>query len=601
MKWLSSTIFSISLFALSIIPRFASAGEHPEAPYTRKDLEAAKNRAESGRSPWVAARNNLLQEADDALKLSVTPAPAQLIIPRRYADSAGHMQAREKIGADAWAAQALALGTWMTDDQTKRITYAQKAMEILMAWTACEDMGSLTGEQREAALVSCTSGNGLIVAADLLSANPLWAKEHRERFQKWVSTVYLRATEIRTIGHGNNWECWGIYATLLASNLIEDKALFTNAANLLELNITEQISEDGSMPKELARGPGRHWYTYYALTPLILGAKVVEDSTGKKLLDPATPTGKRLASAVAYFLANLDSTPYRDMIEGYGGLTNNEACLRFNLAHRPVTGIRAHSGWNFPTLFLRAEVVPENHPPLIVITRLPTSAKAGEEIVLDASGSSDPDGHIRDFFWVYSATPSTTSFDNELRSATDIVDLGETLTADFTLAFSLKINRLTNAAIGLQSEADTGKDWNGSSFLVNTKDGLLKVRDGARYRADRNVPCRAGDTVKIRMEVRPLSQKCDVFVDSGNGEILLAKDCAIREDKKARTDVRRIRYVGEEGAKIEAIKLATSQRIVQGRIARLKFNSPGNQLIQLIAIDNMDGTATRQLPLTVVP
>jgi hypothetical protein len=47
----------------------------------------------------VEARKNLLEEADEALKLTVTPAPERLVIPRRYVDNAGHTKAREKIGA----------------------------------------------------------------------------------------------------------------------------------------------------------------------------------------------------------------------------------------------------------------------------------------------------------------------------------------------------------------------------------------------------------------------------------------------------------------------------------------------------------------------
>lgn len=602
MMWSPSRIPCLSLLlAVLLVPGLSPAQQHPGAPYTRQDLDTAKSRADAGKSPWAEARKNLLEEADEALKLSVTPAPAQLVIPRRYIDSAGHMKAREKFGADAWAAQALALGAWMTGDKAKSTAYAKKAIEILMAWTACADMGNLQGDQREAALTSCTTGNGLIVAADLLYTNPSWANADCEKFLDWVRKVYLRATEIRAIGHGNNWECWGIYSTLLASRLLDDRVLFATGQNLLEEAIKEQITGDGSMPKELARGAGKHWYTYYALTPLILGAKVVEDTTGRKMLDPATPTGKRLASGITYFLANLDAAPYRDMIEGYGSLTNNETCLHYNLGRRPVTGIRAHSGWNFPTLFLRPEAVPENRPPLVVTAALPASAKVGEEIVLDASGSSDPDGRIREILWSFPETPKTTTFDNVLRSPADTVEFPETISADFSLTFTLKINRPANAALGLQSEADTGKNWNGSSFLVNTKGGVLKVRDGARYHAERDIPCRPGDVLKIRMEVHPLGQTCDVFADPGSGEMLLAKDCAIREDKKARGDIRRVQYVGEEGAEIGAISLTTTQRVVKGPTARLKFDQPGTHVIQVTAIDDLGAATTRELSLEVAP
>lgn len=587
--------------AASFVPRLAGAQPHPGAPYTRQDLDTAKVRAAAGKSPWAEARKNLLAEADEALKLAVTPAPKKLVIPRRYADSEGHMKAREKIGADAWAAQALALGSWMTDDKARNTAYAQKAIEILMAWTACGDVGNLADDQKEAALTSCTTGNGLIVAADLLYSSPQWPAADRAKFLDWVKTVYLPATAIRTIGYGNNWEAWGTYATLLASHLLGDRTLFAKATDLLESDITKQIADDGSMPKELARGSGKHWYTYYALTPMILGAKVVEDTTGKKLLDPATPSGERLASGITYFLANLDAPPYRDLIEGYGGLTNNNACLRYNLGRRPLTGIRAHSGWNFPTLFLRPDIVPENQPPAIVTAPLPASVKVGEEIVLDASASTDPDGRIKEILWTYSGTPETKSFDTALRSSADVIELPEALAADFTLTFTLEMNRPANAALGLQSEADTAKDWGGSSFLVNTKGGLLKVRDGARYRADRDIPCPPGDKLKIRMEVRPVSQTCDVFVDAGNGEILLARDCAIREDKKARTDVRRVRYVGEEGMAIDAVSLSSSQRIVKGPTARIKFDQPGNHEILLTAIDDLGAITTRTLSLTVTP
>jgi hypothetical protein len=600
MTWSLTRVFVLPL-ALIVSLAHGLAYDHPGAPYTRQDLDTARTRAVAGKAPWTEAREHLLLDASEALKLSVTPPPAKLVIPRRYADAVGHMKAREKIGTDAWAAQALALGAWMADDKARSEAYAKKAIEILMAWTACGDMGHLSDDQKEAALVSCATGNGLIVAADLLYENPLWAKADREKFLRWVKASYLPATEIRTIGYGNNWECWGIYATLLASHLLDDLALFAKAEKLLLDDIEKQISDDGSMPKELARGSGKHWYTYYALTPMILGAKVVEDASGKKLLDLATPSGKRIASAIAYFLANLESTPYRDLLEGYGGLTNNETLLKSNLSSRPITGNRAHSAWNFPTLFLRPEVVPVNRPPEVAVSPPPPSVKPGTEFVLDAAASSDPDGRIREILWTWPVEPKTTTFDNVLRSPTDVVEFKEPLASDFTLSFTLKMNRDANAALGLQSDADTVKDWGGSSFLLNTKDGLLKVRDGARYRAENDIRCQPGTPVKIRMVVSPLRQTCDVYADTGSGEVVLAHDYAIREDKKMRSDIRRVRYVGDEGAEISDIALTISQRTQKGPMSRFVFDRPGTYRIQLIAIDNLGAKATRDIPVTVAP
>jgi hypothetical protein len=103
--------------------------QHPGAPFTREDLDTSKKRAVAGQQPWADARANLLQEADQALTLASAAVPKKLVIPRRYADASGHMKAREGFAADAWAAQALALGVWMTDDKAKSDAYAKGALK----------------------------------------------------------------------------------------------------------------------------------------------------------------------------------------------------------------------------------------------------------------------------------------------------------------------------------------------------------------------------------------------------------------------------------------------------------------------------------------
>jgi hypothetical protein len=587
-------------------PGFAAgAFSYPETPYTSEDLVLAKQRALAGRQPWADALGVLFKEADEALKRPVSPGPETLFVPRRYEDPAGHLKAREKIGGDAWAAYALALASRLGDDDAKTRAYAEKAAAILKSWTSTKDIGTYDPDhpspRREAALTACTAGNGLIAAAELLHDNPHWSADGRAAFLEWTKRVYYPATEIRTIDYDNNWNCWGIYAHLLASHFTGDREGFAVSTTLLKHAIVTHIENDGRMPKELARGTGKHWYTYYALTPLTLGAYFAGNVTGENLLDPATITGARLASGMRYFVTQLEWQPYRDLVESYGGLTGDLHYLSLNRGKRPVVGIRAHGGWNFPTLFIKTDEVPVNDAPRAVARPDRATVSIGDEIEFDAAGSTDADGEVRRAVWSYPAKDEAFEAGSSLAAPGDAFVFPKSLRGDFTLSLRMRFSRTTNMAVALQSEEDTEPGWKGSSYLIGTKDGHIQVRDGSGYRSDHEVVCKPGDVLTLRMRLHARTRTYDVFADTGAGEVQLAEGYAIRDDKENRSDVRRLRYIGEAGVEVTDMRVVTHGGVIEGSRARIKFTQAGPQMVTLTVTDDLGAMDTREIPVLVRP
>lgn len=302
-----------------------------------------------------------------------------------------------------------------------------------------------------------------------------------------------------------------------------------------------------------------------------------------------------------YFVSHLRWEPYRDLLEGYGGLTGTLEYLTPNRGARPVVGIRAHNGWHFPTLFIKTEAVPVNRPPHAVATPAVASATVGDEIEFDASGSTDPDGTVRGVIWNYPADDETFAAKEPLRAAGDVFVFPRKQEGSFTVSFRLRMERTANVAVALQSEADTGANWSGSSYLLVTKDGRLQVRDGSGYRSDREVAYRPGDTLRIRMEVHAQARTYDVFADAGAGEVQVAANYAIRDDKKDRRDVRRLRLIGEAGAEVTDVQVVAKGGLAAGEKIRVKFARPGTQVVKLTVADDLGATDMVEISVAVRP
>ncbi|MDA3874186.1 MAG: alginate lyase family protein, partial [Kiritimatiellae bacterium] len=237
----------------------------------------------SGRLPWSAALHALLEEAEDSL--GVEPeAPEWYTVPPRYGKGEEGARAHEREGrrlsSQSRAAYTLAVASALLSRSDKAehlersTVYARHGIAILNAWSHNRDMGANAEpfERKQTALVTATSGPGLLIAADILYKHPAWSGEDRDRFLAWVRDVVREASAIKTISYNNNWNTWGLYLSMLCAHLLEDADTFTADVALWRKDVFHHIIEDGRMPKELARGGGRNWYTYYALVPITTAA-----------------------------------------------------------------------------------------------------------------------------------------------------------------------------------------------------------------------------------------------------------------------------------------------------------------------------------------
>jgi hypothetical protein len=597
-----TAIFAVaisSILALSSLPvSGATKFTHPGAIYSIAEIKLAKSRAAAGKEPWKSALDSLLREADTALNVK-PDAPEKFDLPWRYKDPKGHMAEGARIRSQSWAAYTLGLASQMTDDAAKSKTYALHAAAILKDWTRCRNIGVDEGDAAEAALAACNSGNGFIAAADFIYQSPHWPAADRAAFLQWVREVYRKATQIKTIKFDNNWNAWGTSAALLSDYLLEDAPELESNRALLVDTIVKQIEPDGRMPKELARGGGKNWYTYFALSAMTQGATVVRNATGEDLMKPGTPTGTLLQQGIDYFVTQLFQAPYSSLVEAAGGYYNNKAYLTMNRARRPVTGIRDHNAWNYPTLFLQPDDVPFNQPP-VALAALPASpAKTGEELVFDASTSSDPDGVIKSWLWSFDGEKTSKSYIEPLYSAGDVLHFPTAQMGRFQVEFDLKVEVPGDTAVGLQSSGMSGASWRKSSYLFSVNEGKFAVRDGEAYRSETEFPYELGKTYRIRFEVDVPQKIWSVSVIDGSKTIPLAKDYKMRDGADGVTDISRILYMGAPGMDVTNVRMESSGQTIEGVQVTRKFDTPGTKSISLTVTDDLGALDTKQFTLQV--
>lgn len=563
-----------------------------------EEIQLAKSRASAGKQPWKDAYDALILEADSALNVK-PDAPEKYDLPWRYKDPKGHMAAGQRLRSQAWAAYALGLGSLMTDDASKSKAYTLHAAAILKAWSHCKNIGLKEGDEAEAALAACNSGNGFLAAADFIYQSPHWPASERAAFLQWVRDVYLKATEIKTMKFENNWNAWGTYAALLSDHLLEDEAGLKADTALLVDVITKQIEPDGKLPKELDRGNGKNWYTYFALTAMTQGAVVVRNATGEDLLNRDTPTGKLIRQGVDYFIANLFQAPYRSLVEATGGIYDDKSYLTMNRSGRPVIGIRDHCGWNFPTLFLKPDEVPINRPPVADATISSTPAKVGAEVVFDASPSRDSDGEIKSWRWSFEGEKMIKSYIEPLYSSGDVLHFPAPQMGKFLVDFDLKVDVIGDIAIGLQSSTMSGASWRKSSYLFSINEGKFAVRDGGAYRSETDFVYQLGKVYHIRFEVNVPEKRWSVSVIDGDKLISLARNYAMRDGAEGVSEISRFLYMGVPGMDVTNVRMESSGQTLEGVQVTRKFDTAGTKTVSLTVTDDLGALDTKQINLEV--
>ncbi|MCH8514616.1 MAG: alginate lyase family protein [Kiritimatiellae bacterium] len=275
----------------------------------------------------------------------------------------GHQKAFELLGGDAWAAYALAL-RYQLDLSPERTAYADRAIGILNAWA---EHNHGTGGHGDG-LVMTYAGVGMMYAAELLRASGRWSQADREKFETWVRTVFLPSCHaIR--GRRNNWGDWGTLGAIAAHQFLgETQALEADVIHLRN-RIETAILPEGIMPREVSRGRGGLWYTYFSLAPLTAAAEILYNADLYDFFthEPENGGGLRLALdyLFTYCLApetwphydgdDLINSPSPDSFHGtlfqaMGVIYPDAAYADWVQDAQPVMNTFHHFAWAVPSL-----------------------------------------------------------------------------------------------------------------------------------------------------------------------------------------------------------------------------------------------------------
>jgi hypothetical protein len=278
---------------------------HPGGMHTAAQIESI--RCHRGEEPWKSAYAQLLRRADQALS-QPCHAVENLVQPFYYWDPKRSEAAKKRLSDDASAAYALALAYPLEQGQ-RRGLYADEAISLLNGWATVNRRVSGS----DGPLIMCYAGLPMIFAADLLWDYGGWTDEGRGRFRTWVESVFLRcAKQIRN--RPNNWGCWGIFASIAASHLLDDRAAVLADIESLKQRIAESIAPNGELPHENRRTNSGMWYTYFSLGPLTGAAWVAWNATGTNLFEYTAPNGRTIKQALDrffYYCQNPQAWPYR--------------------------------------------------------------------------------------------------------------------------------------------------------------------------------------------------------------------------------------------------------------------------------------------------
>ncbi len=248
--------------------------------YNAKERAIILDRINKKQEPQYSAYQELLTEADRQLEF--TPSHHKTLhIMGGYEPSSNLTEIREILWQNAYAAYTCALAWDLSDD----IKYAQKATDILMAWTNAGT--TFTGDDRGLQLGSFF--NPMLYAADLLGHYSGWKEKERAQFESWWrQEVLINGAVLQTLRvKDNNWKDAGLLGVISAAVVFEDSDLLKEAliqqasyfyprkdssVRLKGEDWKFEKNEKGEfLPREVVRNNGRSGLTYtgYALTTMV--------------------------------------------------------------------------------------------------------------------------------------------------------------------------------------------------------------------------------------------------------------------------------------------------------------------------------------------
>jgi len=210
---------------------------HPGVDVSRSQLDFARTEVLAGAQPWKGAYDQMM--ASSYASLTRTPKPRAVVECGSYSNpNYGCTDERE----DAIAAYTDALAWYITKDAR----YAQKAIEIMDAWSA-----TITSHTNSnAPLQTGWAGSSWPKAAEIIKYTYTGTWTNSARFSTMLRNVYL--PEIINGSNSNgNWELTMMDAAVGISVFLEDKTSYDKAMAIFRTRTAAYIylASDGSLPK----------------------------------------------------------------------------------------------------------------------------------------------------------------------------------------------------------------------------------------------------------------------------------------------------------------------------------------------------------------
>jgi hypothetical protein len=210
---------------------------HPGVDVSKSQLDFARTEVLAGAQPWKGAYDQMM--ASSYASLSRTPKPRATVECGSYSNpNYGCTDERE----DAIAAYTDALAWYITKDAR----YAQKAIEIMDAWSATITSHTNTN----APLQTGWAGSSWPKAAEIIKYTYTGTWANSARFATMLRNVYLPEV-INGSNSNGNWELTMMEAAVGISVFLEDKTSYDKAMATFRTRTAAYIylSSDGAVPK----------------------------------------------------------------------------------------------------------------------------------------------------------------------------------------------------------------------------------------------------------------------------------------------------------------------------------------------------------------
>jgi hypothetical protein len=227
----------LGVFAAPAAHSAPSTFVHPGVTVSKAQLDFARTEVLAGAQPWKAAYDQMT--ASKYADLNRTPTPWVTVECGSYSNpNYGCTDERE----DAIAAYTDALAWYITKDAR----YAQKAIQIMDAWSA-----TITSHTNSnAPLQTGWAGSSWPKAAEIIRYTYTGTWTNEARFATMLRNVYL-PTVIKGSNSNGNWELSMMEAAVGISVFLEDKTSYDTAMAKFRTRTAAYVylASDGSVPK----------------------------------------------------------------------------------------------------------------------------------------------------------------------------------------------------------------------------------------------------------------------------------------------------------------------------------------------------------------